>query len=436
MNSVRRLIVSADDLGLTRGSSDAIFEAVDAGMLTSVSILANGPAFGYAIDNYKLRSHFLTLRVHLNLTEGKPVHKASEVPLLVDARGYFKPLNTLVCSYFLSTPSVRRNMCEQISLELKQQMHLVFATGVTQGTLHVDGHQHVHLLPFVFNEIIKLKEKFPITYIRTVREPLNVTLDSFLKSPFHFVTHTIVGGYTLALLSEHACKKAEQANISTNDWFVGMRHSGRMTEKEARSGLRAVVAEEGVGETEILFHPGSVSFDEKLDWNGDLGWHHSPKRIVERVFLTSMDAPELFDAFRNGTLVTGQNLDRVVRYVVSGGFAATAHLGTLFICTSVFHIWYLGANIVAFCIGLVVSFGLQKFWTFEDTRTEKVRFQALSYASIQMVSLAINTGLFYLLVEQFHIWYLGAQFLILTLLAVGNFFIFNLIIFKRSHGTS
>ena len=46
---LRQLVVNADDLGLTIGVNDGIFDAHDLGILTSASLFANAPATDDAI---------------------------------------------------------------------------------------------------------------------------------------------------------------------------------------------------------------------------------------------------------------------------------------------------------------------------------------------------------------------------------------------------
>ena len=45
----RSLVINADDLGLTVGVNDGIFDAHDRGVLTSASIFANAPATSNAV---------------------------------------------------------------------------------------------------------------------------------------------------------------------------------------------------------------------------------------------------------------------------------------------------------------------------------------------------------------------------------------------------
>ncbi len=85
---MRNLIINADDLGADEARNAGIFEAIQAGTVTSASILPNGPGLQDALN----RIHFGSFRnvswgVHLNLSEGKPV--STEISLLLGPNGAF-----------------------------------------------------------------------------------------------------------------------------------------------------------------------------------------------------------------------------------------------------------------------------------------------------------------------------------------------------------
>src|SRR6266576_590295 len=86
MTMLRRLVVNADDLGLTAGTNDGIFDAHELGILTSASLFANAPATADAIR--RARSHpSLGLGAHLALVDSIPVLPPTEVPTLVEDDG-------------------------------------------------------------------------------------------------------------------------------------------------------------------------------------------------------------------------------------------------------------------------------------------------------------------------------------------------------------
>ena len=69
---MRRLIVNADDFGLTQGVNRAIMEAHSQGIVTSATLMANGRAFDDAIQRAKSATR-LSLGCHVVLVDGSPV---------------------------------------------------------------------------------------------------------------------------------------------------------------------------------------------------------------------------------------------------------------------------------------------------------------------------------------------------------------------------
>ena len=79
------MIVNADDLGASAERNAAIAEAFERGLITSASLLPNGPAFDDAVALVAGR----VVGVHLNLTEGLPL--TAPIARFCDADGYFRP---------------------------------------------------------------------------------------------------------------------------------------------------------------------------------------------------------------------------------------------------------------------------------------------------------------------------------------------------------
>ncbi len=121
----------------------------------------------------------------------------------------------------------------------------------------------------------------------------------------------------------------------------------------------------------------------------------------------------------------------VAKYIVAGGTAALTQLALLYIVTEFFGLWYQASLVIAFAIAFLVSFSLQKFWTFQDASTHTVHIQISSYLAVALVNLAINALALYVFVEIFKVWYLFAQILIEAVLAVASFLIYKFAIFRR-----
>ena len=86
---MKRLIINADDLGADEARNAGIFEAIQAGAVTSASILPNGPGLLDALNRIHSGSFKnITWGVHLNLSEGKPISTGNS--LLLEPDGTFR----------------------------------------------------------------------------------------------------------------------------------------------------------------------------------------------------------------------------------------------------------------------------------------------------------------------------------------------------------
>src|SRR5207253_7684606 len=86
-----RLIINADDFGLTQGINRAVAELHDAGALTSATLMASGPAFEDAVEVARSRPN-LGVGCHIVLTDGVPVSPPESIPTLLGPdRRSFRP---------------------------------------------------------------------------------------------------------------------------------------------------------------------------------------------------------------------------------------------------------------------------------------------------------------------------------------------------------
>ena len=83
----KKLIVTADDLGLTRRINEAIAKAHQDGIVTSASLIATGGAFESAVDVLKQNPR-QDAGLHLNLTEGYAVTPYDQIPSLANSKGF------------------------------------------------------------------------------------------------------------------------------------------------------------------------------------------------------------------------------------------------------------------------------------------------------------------------------------------------------------
>lgn len=125
-----------------------------------------------------------------------------------------------------------------------------------------------------------------------------------------------------------------------------------------------------------------------------------------------------------------EKIFHVVRFGMSGAAATATDIGALAVLIYVLHLWYLAAAVIAFLIGFVVSFSLQKFWTFRDHTTERMGAQAAVYLAIVLMNLTINTFFVFVLVEYVGLTPIPAQLVASVVIACESFFLYR-IVFRR-----
>lgn len=147
----KKLIINADDYGLTRSVSEGIIRAHRDGVVTSTSVMIN---LAQRVDVIELLENpSLDIGVHLNLTVGKSVLPKEKIPHLVDENGHFhkrkttrRPVNDDGVVLFDDVP------IEEIILEMETQIRHFIGFGLTPT--HLDTHHHIHANPKVMDAII------------------------------------------------------------------------------------------------------------------------------------------------------------------------------------------------------------------------------------------------------------------------------------------
>lgn len=154
-----RLIVTADDVGLAPGMTAGALHAHTHGIVTAVSVAATGRAFAAAVAS--LRDHpGLDVGIHWTLVEESPLSPPGEVRSLLTGSGAPLPgFRAFSRRYF--TGGIRIAEVEQ---ELRRQTERLLETGLP--VVHANGHQHLHVLPAVFEVVQKLADEYRIPHLR------------------------------------------------------------------------------------------------------------------------------------------------------------------------------------------------------------------------------------------------------------------------------
>jgi hopanoid biosynthesis associated protein HpnK len=160
-----RLILNADDFGLTAGINRAIGELHFAGVLTSATLMANGTAFDDAVA--LAHAHpLLGVGCHIVLTDGIPVSVPASIPTLIGSDGKtFRPSLT----QFLRALFLGRIAADDVVREVRAQIQKLQHAGIR--ITHIDTHKHTHLFPTIARPLLEVAEHANIPAIRNPFEP-------------------------------------------------------------------------------------------------------------------------------------------------------------------------------------------------------------------------------------------------------------------------
>jgi putative flippase GtrA len=120
---------------------------------------------------------------------------------------------------------------------------------------------------------------------------------------------------------------------------------------------------------------------------------------------------------------------KLIRFGLSGGISAVTTLVSLFIFKEYFHISEVASSNLAYSIGIIVNFTLQRLYTFKSVSAKSVKYQFVLFVAGAFVNMALNSALMLLLLS-LGVWYMLAQFLVLGVLAIANFIYYKLFVFK------
>jgi predicted glycoside hydrolase/deacetylase ChbG (UPF0249 family) len=164
-----RIIINADDLGLSPQVNDDIFELMARRLITSATILANAPFLEDAVGKIP---HFpwCSFGVHLNLTQFAPLTTASALLPLLDEHGDF---SRAVFRRAHLSAAVRR----AILAEWTAQVNKIQSLGIRIS--HLDSHHDVHTDPRLFFAFKCLQQRFGL---KKVRLATNLQLETQARS--------------------------------------------------------------------------------------------------------------------------------------------------------------------------------------------------------------------------------------------------------------
>ncbi|XP_009498696.1 carbohydrate deacetylase [Phalacrocorax carbo] len=253
-----KLIVTGDDFGYCPRRNQGIVDCFLAGAVSNVSLLVNGSA---AADAAELaRRYNIPIGLHANLSEGSPVCEVLKTTSsLLNQYGFFHGkmgFRTALSKGLLNMSEVKQELKAQVELFRELTGHL---------PPHMDGHQHVHVLPEVRHVFAEVLEEYGIKYTRVPIEPGLHNCDWIPPSLMDFYLGVEEDSFnTVDVFTKHG--------IRWPDIYIGLSTMGKnMSVSNIWSAIDAAIVEfmskapahltpqSGTVTIELMVHPGYPS---------------------------------------------------------------------------------------------------------------------------------------------------------------------------------
>jgi hopanoid biosynthesis associated protein HpnK len=249
-DSVRRLIVNADDFGLSHSVNEAIVRAHREGILTSASLMVNENSFDEAVTLAK-ENPKLGVGLHLTLLQGHSALSPEKIPGLVNSRGEFQNCPAGVgMKYFF-----RSGLREQLRAEIHAQFEKFRSTGLPLD--HVNGHLHLHLHPAIFKILMEDSEKLGIRQMRLTRDCLSRSRKMSHGHWLYRISHAAI----FEMLSRRAQKTLAAKKIRHAQITFGLLQNAHVDEDY----LLKLLPELPNDDSELYSHPSLDKFKHEFD---------------------------------------------------------------------------------------------------------------------------------------------------------------------------
>jgi predicted glycoside hydrolase/deacetylase ChbG (UPF0249 family) len=244
MRKLRRLIINADDFGISRGVNRGICEAARAGGITSTSLIVNLPDSADAVARARQCSG-VSVGLHFNLTVGNALTGPSS--LTHGKTAEFYPLSRLLAAASLG-------MIDEGDIERECLAQIDRMTRAGFPPTHLDSHRHVHTHPSIYPSVLRAVQARRIPHLRVPCEPL-------------VVNASVLGATVKKSLLLLSARRSRQVATPQRPMvlppqditgFVGISLQGGPAFPDR---LFALVRDLPAGTTELMTHPGYADAD-------------------------------------------------------------------------------------------------------------------------------------------------------------------------------
>ena len=262
----KRLIVSADDLGVNVQRSHGIFQCFEEGIVTNASLVCNG-ADSVRAARVASQKHLPT-GLHINLTEEYPLSARQDIASLVEGSGAFLEHSKL-------RDALEKRLIDSAHIEREIRAQVEWFFEHRGMPTHVSSRHHVHIIPEVAHALLASLERYGIRFVRIPCEkPL---------PPWGYIVseETLASTQALNAQAEKARELYQAFGIESTDHFRGL----TLLSNASRENLRRVINKLEEGTTELMVHPGNpITYGTPFDLD--------PQRQTELRMLTD---PSIFE---------------------------------------------------------------------------------------------------------------------------------------------
>lgn len=244
---MRRLIINADDLGLTEGVNRAILHAHHEGVVTSATLMANGAALQDAVARIRSlpSTSMFSVGCHLSLVDGCPLSAPGNIPsLLIGTTEFRQGVGELGIA-------ARRGHLSsaEIEIEATAQFQALRAAGIAIS--HFDAHKHAHMFTDILEPALNAAAACGIKAVRNPFES-NYPLPFFALLRYPKLLKRYLQVELLRSMRSNWRRIVQRFGFATTDGSLGIVVTGDLDERLLRTTLENMPE----GTWELVCHPG------------------------------------------------------------------------------------------------------------------------------------------------------------------------------------
>jgi hopanoid biosynthesis associated protein HpnK len=237
---LKRLIVNADDFGLSPEVNAGIMRAHRDGILRTASLMVAEPSARAAAELAR-DNPALDVGLHAVVCRGRSMLTASRLGTVVSASGDFMESPVAAGLRYFFDRSLRAVMTDELRAQVERHLELV-------GYLnHIDGHLNFHVHPLFADILVNLAVEYKVPCIRLPRERVMTTLRLRQDNAMRKIVESVI----FRTLSRRTSRMMAERGLTSTDALFGLHQSGHLSEDY----VVGVIDRIRDGTTELYFHP-------------------------------------------------------------------------------------------------------------------------------------------------------------------------------------